>query len=122
ESLAQSVTRLHGINCRLRCHASSANWDERTAMHLYRIAQEAINNATRHGKANNIFLFLNAASRSIRLRVVDDGAGISESDSEGIGLDIMRYRARLIGGQLTIRRRDGRGTIVSCTARTNSQK
>ena len=103
ESLAQSVTRLHGINCRCRCHASSANWDEHMATHLYRIAQEAINNATRHGKARNIFLFLNAVGRSIRLHVVDDGTGISESGSEGMGLDIMRYRARLIGGQLTIR-------------------
>jgi signal transduction histidine kinase len=120
ESLTQSVTGLHGINCRFRCHASSAIWDEHTAMHLYRIAQEAINNATRHGKANNIFLFLNRAGQSIRLRVVDDGAGISDSDSEGIGLDIMRYRARLIGGELTIRQRNGRGTIISCTARTDS--
>ena len=91
-------------------------------MHLYRIAQEAINNATRHGKAGNIFLFLNAGGRSIKLRVVDDGAGISESDSAGMGLDIMRYRARLIGGQLTIKRRNGRGTILSCTAKTDSQE
>jgi signal transduction histidine kinase len=121
ESLAQSVTRLHGVNCRVRCHASSANWDEHTAMHLYRIAQEAINNATRHGKPRNIFLFLNAAGRSIRLRVVDDGAGISESNSDGMGLDIMRYRARLIGGQLTVKRRNSRGTILTCTARTDSQ-
>jgi signal transduction histidine kinase len=121
QSLAQSVTRLHGVNCRFRSRASSPNWDEHTAMHIYRIVQEAINNATRHGKARNIFFFLNAAGRSIKLRVVDDGAGISESGSEGIGLDIMRYRARLIGGQLTIRRRNGRGTIVSCTARTHSR-
>jgi len=120
ESLARSVTRSHGLNCRFRSNASSANWDEHTAMHLYRIAQEAINNATRHGKAGNIFLFLNAVDSSLRLRVVDDGAGISESDSDGMGLDIMRYRARLMGGQLTIRRRKGRGTIVSCTARTDS--
>jgi signal transduction histidine kinase len=90
-------------------------------MHLYRIAQEAINNATRHGKPTKIFLFLNAAGCSIKLRVVDDGAGISESQSEGMGLDIMRYRARLIGGQLTIKPRNGRGTIISCTARTDSQ-
>ena len=67
ESLTQSVTRLHGVNCRFRSHASSANWDEDTAMHLYRIAQEAINNATRHGKAGNIFLFLNAGGRSLQL-------------------------------------------------------
>lgn len=121
ESLARSVTRLHGVNCRFRSNVSSANCDEHTAMHLYRIAQEAINNATRHGKAGNIFLFLNGGDFSLRLRVVDDGAGISESDSEGMGLDIMRYRARLMSGQLTIRQRKGRGTIVSCTARTDSQ-
>ena len=122
ESLAQSVTRLHAVNCKFRSHANSATWDEHTAMHLYRIAQEAINNATRHGKAGNIFVFLNAAGGLIKLRVVDDGAGISESDSTGMGQDIMRYRARLIGGQLTIKRRKGRGTIISCTARTNSQE
>jgi len=120
ESLARSVTRSHGVNCRFRSNASSANWDEHTAMHLYRIAQEAINNATRHGKPGNIFLFLNTNGSSLRLRVVDDGGGIFESDSNGMGLDIMRYRARLIGGQLTIRQRKGRGTIVSCTARTDS--
>jgi len=54
--------------------------------------------------------------------VVDDGAGISDSGSDGMGLDIMRYRARLIGGELTIKRRNGRGTIVTCTARTGSQQ
>src|SRR5262249_54748421 len=121
ESLAQSVTRQHGVNCRFRSNASSTNWDENTAMHLYRIAQEAISNATRHGKAGNIFLCLKAGNCSLRLRVVDDGAGISKSGSDGMGLDIMRYRARLIGGKLTIRQRKGRGTIVSCTAKTDSQ-
>ena len=122
ESLAQSVSRLHGVNCRLRSHISSANWDEYTAMHLYRIAQEAINNATRHGKPRKIFLFLKSAGPSIKLDVVDDGAGICESQSEGMGVDIMHYRARLIGGQLTIKRRNGRGTIVTCTARPGSQQ
>jgi signal transduction histidine kinase len=121
ESLAQSVTRLHGVNCRLRSRINSANLDEYTATHLYRIAQEAINNATRHGKPRNIFLFLNTAGSSIKLRVVDDGGGISESQPEGMGLDIMRYRAQLIAGQLTIKRRNGRGTMISCTAKTDSQ-
>jgi len=122
ESLAQSVTRLHGVNCRFRSRASSANWDEHTAMHLYRIAQEAISNATRHGKATNIFLFLDATGHSIRLRIVDDGTGISQSDSEGMGLDIMGYRARLIAAQLTVKRRKSRGTMVSCVTRSNPPK
>jgi signal transduction histidine kinase len=121
ESLTQSVTRMHGLTCRFRFHGPSPNWDEHTAMHLYRIAQEAINNATRHGKARNILVFLDAADQSIRLRVLDDGVGISESYSEGTGLTIMRYRARSIGGELKIKPRNSAGTTVSCTARTDSQ-
>jgi len=102
-------------------HGGSPNWDEQAAIHLYRIAQEAINNATRHGKARNILVFLEAADHSISLRVLDDGVGVSESRSEGMGLRIMRYRAQSIGGEVTVERRNGPGTTVSCTVRTNSQ-
>src|SRR5215468_6898241 len=121
ESLAQSVARMHGLTCRFQFHGGSPNWDEQIAMHLYRIAQEAINNATRHGKARNILVFLDAIDHSISLRVSDDGVGISDSYLEGMGLTIMRYRARSIGGELTIERRNGTGTTVSCTARTSFQ-
>jgi signal transduction histidine kinase len=121
ESLAQSVGRLHGVTCSFQFHGGSPNWDEQTAIHLYRIAQEAINNATRHGRAQNILIFLEAADHSISLRVLDDGMGVPESCSEGVGLRIMRYRAQSIGGEVTIERRNGPGTTVSCTVRTNSQ-
>jgi signal transduction histidine kinase len=121
ESLAQSVGRLHGVTCSFQFHGGSPNWDDQAAMHLYRIAQEAINNATRHGKARNILVFLEAADHSISLRVLDDGVGVSESCSEGVGLRIMRYRAQCIGGEVTVERRNGPGTTVSCTVRTNSQ-
>ncbi len=118
ESLAQSVTRLHGINCKFSCDASSANCNEYTATHLYRVAQEAISNATRHGKAKNISLSLDAADHSLTLRVFDDGLGLSELNSEGMGLTIMQYRARLIGGQLTVEQ-SNRGTMLVCRARTD---
>jgi len=121
ESLAQSAGRMHGVTCSFQFHGGSPNWDEQTAIHLYRIAQEAINNATRHGKARNILVFLEAADHSISLRVLDDGVGVSESCSEGVGLRIMRYRAQSIGGEVTVERRNGPGTTVSCTVRTNSQ-
>ena len=121
ESLAQSVGRMHGVTCSFQFHGGSPIWDEQAAMHLYRIAQEAINNATRHGKARNILVFLEAADHSISLRVLDDGVGVSEPCSEGVGLKIMRYRARSIGGEVTIERRNGTGTTVSCTVRTKSQ-
>jgi signal transduction histidine kinase len=122
ESLAQSVTRLHGINCTFQSHVSSVHCDENTAVHFYRIAQEAINNATRHGKARNIIVSLQAEDHLMTLRVSDDGACISKSDSDGMGLAIMRYRARLIGCELRIDRRDSGGTTVSCTAITDSQE
>ena len=122
EWLAQSVTTLHGINCKFLSRSKSPDCDEFTAVHLYRIAQEAINNATRHGKAKNIVVSLDTQDHSIALRVLDDGTGISDSDSGGIGLDIMRYRARLIGGQLTVDRPNGCGTSVSCVATTNSRE
>ena len=91
-------------------------------MHLYRIAQEAINNATRHGKARNIAVSLDAAGHLMTLRVLDDGVGISESKSKGMGLTIMRYRARLNGGELRIEQPKAGGTLVSCTAKTNRQE
>jgi len=56
-----------------------------------------------------------------RLRVLGDGIGVSQSCSEGVGLRIMRYPARSIGGEVTVERRNGPGTTVSCTVRTNSQ-
>ena len=121
ESLVQSVHRMYGVTCSFQFHGDSQNWDEQAAIHLYRIAQEAINNATRHGRARNILVFLEAVDHSISLRVLDDGVGVSQSCSEGVGLRIMRYRARSIGGQVTIERRNGTGTTVSCTVRTNSQ-
>jgi len=121
ESLAQSVRRMYGVTCSFQFHGDSRNWDEQAAIHLYRIAQEAINNATRHGRARNILVFLEAVDHSLSLRVLDDGVGVSEALSEGVGLRIMRYRARSIGGDVTVERRNGPGTTVSCTVRTNSQ-
>jgi len=121
ESLAQSVRRMYGVTCSFQFHGDSRNWDQQAAIHLYRIAQEAINNATRHGRARNILVFLEAVDHSLSLRVLDDGVGVSEALSEGVGLRTMRYRARSIGGEVTIERRNGTGTTVSCTVRTNSQ-
>ena len=98
------------------------NCDEHTAMHLYRIAQEAINNATKHGKARNIAISLETVRDLMTLRIRDDGVGISEPASTGMGLAIMRYRARLNGGELSIEQPEGGGTLISCTAKQNPQQ
>jgi signal transduction histidine kinase len=115
ESLAQSVTRLHGITCDFYADDMGSNCDEHTAMHLYRIAQEAINNATKHGKAQRISISLRTEGNMVTLQIEDDGVGISGSKSDGMGLAIMRYRARLNGGELSIEQPAGGGTVISCT-------
>jgi signal transduction histidine kinase len=121
ESLAQSVSRLHGINCTFQSSGGEIDRDDAVATHLYRIAQEAINNATRHGKAKNIAVALVVAGDHVTLRVADDGAGIRQpvASNDGIGMGVMRYRARLSGGELAVESPEDGGTIVSCTARMN---
>ncbi|HEX4667260.1 MAG TPA: sensor histidine kinase [Chthoniobacterales bacterium] len=117
ESLAQSVSRLQGLSCKFRFQGRSADCDEPSAIHLYRIAQEAISNATRHGGASTIEISLEAGENLLTLRILDDGVGISQPGSNGMGLTIMRHRARSSGGELKIERAPGGGTLVSCTAR-----
>jgi signal transduction histidine kinase len=121
ESLAQSVSRLHRIDCTFRSGGCEIDRNDALATHLYRIAQEAINNATKHGKAQTIAVALEAIDDKVTLRVADDGAGISVSSlsNDGIGMAVMHYRARLSGGALTVESPSTGGTIVSCTALMN---
>jgi signal transduction histidine kinase len=88
------------------------------AKHFYRVAQEAINNATKHGKARNIIVSLSAADGLTTLSIRDDGVGFSPGETNGTstGLQIMQYRARLNGGDLKIERPKSGGTLISCTA------
>ena len=91
-------------------------------MHLYRIAQEAINNATKHGQARTIAVWLAARPGITTLQIADDGTGISrpEQNRRGMGLSIMNYRARVSGGELAIYEPDSGGTVVSCTVSTGN--
>lgn len=124
EGLASSVSRLQGVNCTFKSNAGSISYDETAAMHFYRIAQEAINNATRHGHARNITLSLRATQNVTTLQVADDGIGISKtvSGNGGMGLSIMKYRARLSGGELTVEDATGGGTVVCCTVTPENSK
>ena len=116
EELTASATRLLGIRCVYESAGTPLIRDNAVAMHLYRIAQEAINNATKHGKAANVRVSLIADGKATTLRIADDGAGISKTatPSDGMGLGLMLYRARLVGGELSIESPNTGGTIVSC--------
>ena len=76
------------------------------ATHLYRIAQEAITNAVRHGKARSINIRLDSTADEIILTIIDDGIGLPENarNGEGLGLRIMAYRASMIGATFNIER------------------
>ena len=90
--------------------------DPEQGMHLYRIAQEALKNAVKHSDAQKITVFLTNNENMLRLAVDDNGKGMgpSPTSTQGMGMQSMRYRARLLGGDLMINTIPGEGTIVSC--------
>jgi signal transduction histidine kinase len=116
QELAGTITTLFGIECRFECPQSILIQNNSAATHLYRIAQEAINNAIKHGKAARVVMALDRNGDSVRLRITDDGTGFPDKlkSKAGMGLQIMRYRAGMIGASLEIQRANGKGTAVVC--------
>ncbi len=115
--LAADTESVFHVNCAFECDPTVRVKDNTVATHLYRIAQEAIGNAIRHGKASTIAVKLGWAADALRLSITDDGVGIGNStaDPDGIGMQTMAYRARALGGILTPGPgRDGIGTAVVC--------
>jgi signal transduction histidine kinase len=118
EELANSTTRLTGVQCAFLCAEPVPIQEEIRAIHLFRVAQEAVSNATRHGRARNIIVALEAGDGEFALRISDDGRGFDANAAGGrggMGLNIMRYRARMIGGTLEIYPNAPVGTVVACT-------
>lgn len=117
QELAASTSRLLRMDCTFEFAGENRFTHPGKATHLYRIAQEAINNATKHGKARSVEVRLSANRSAMSLSVADDGIGFSttEKDRRGVGISIMRYRANVVGGELEIEDRPTRGTVVSCT-------
>jgi signal transduction histidine kinase len=86
------------------------------ALHLYRIAQEAVTNAAQHGAAGQVQIALRCDGERGLLRVEDNGQGFNPAmqQSKGLGLRIMHYRAQMMAGSLRIESSRSRGTTVSC--------
>jgi len=105
---AEILTARSGIAVSFEYHRGpdAADEDPNLAEHLYRIAQEAIGNAIRHGRSREIRVTLDEMGQQVRLRIDDDGEGFdlerAESGEGGIGLSTMRERAALIGGELRV--------------------
>lgn len=113
--LVDEICVQYGVDCRLDADGLDVT-DERLATSLYRIAREAVNNAILHAEAKTIAVRIDRREGGMVLEVTDDGRGFRERDVRpGLGLKIMRERASLVGGDLTIEERDGGGTRVRCT-------
>ncbi|MBV9761318.1 MAG: PAS domain S-box protein [Acidobacteriaceae bacterium] len=114
---ASEVEELFQVECRFDCEEPVRNLDETCATHLYHVAQEAVHNAIKHGKATRILIELSAGEDSGVLTVLDNGCGIPEAPRSrtGIGLRIMEYRAGMIGGRLRVERGKANGTLITCT-------
>lgn len=116
EQWAIEVGHLFKVSCHFRCDEPVLIHDDTTANHLYHIAQEAVHNAIKHGRARDITIGLSSLNGEGGLIVEDDGSGIGEQrrNQTGMGLHIMAYRARMIGGSLDVRRRARGGTAITC--------
>lgn len=116
--LAETVRTNFRTPCQCEVDASIAIQNNDIEAHLFRIAQEAVNNALRHGKPSEVKLSLQHVSQTeCELRIEDDGAGLKKTKSgqhNGIGVRVMDYRANLIGARLTIKTKPRRGVIVTC--------
>jgi PAS domain S-box-containing protein len=119
ERLALEIEDLYQVPCSFECDFPVLVRENDMATHLYRIAQEAVGNALRHAQPKHIVIRLSGGEES-SLCIEDDGVGIPEvwpnaTGAQGMGLHIMGYRAKMIGGTLDVRPGATRGTSVCCT-------
>ena len=103
--------------CKFLCDQPVSVADTTTATQLFRILQEAINNAAKHARAKTITIEVHNDDGHMVFRIRDDGVGISRNLEEtgGMGLRIMQYRAEVIGATLTVRPAAEGGTLVTCS-------
>ena len=121
--LAAQAQTLHGVQCRFEVKGTPPACDHLTSLHLYRITQEAIHNAVRHGQARHIRIVLFSRRHQHRLTIADDGGGFDAAarrQSPGAGLRLMGYRATLIGAVLSLDSRPGGGARVTCQFTTSA--
>jgi signal transduction histidine kinase len=116
EELAAATSELFKISCRFECDSPVLVADIATSGHLYRIAQEAVSNAVKHGRSRNVTIELQAADEGVCLAIRDDGIGLPDLRARptGMGLRIMAHRARMIGASFAAERGSLGGTAVTC--------
>ncbi len=115
-NLLDETREVYGIPCTLECPGPLTVRDPAAATDLYRITQEAIHNAVRHAEPRRLRIRLTPDDGSLALAIEDDGKGLPEpaEAGDGMGLRVMEYRCRRMGGRLQIEKRAGGGTRIAC--------
>jgi signal transduction histidine kinase len=116
--LAAHFSSQFKVVCRFSFEEPALIQDPAAATHIYRIVQEAVHNAIRHGRARNIRIHLAKAASLVSLTIRDDGAGLPDALAlgQGMGLRNMKYRASMLGGSFTLEPGTP-GAIVTCSFR-----
>lgn len=122
DGLSEMVRRMNHdrVQCEFVCVAPVEILDNTIANQLFRIAQEAVNNATKHAQARKVIVTLSQDKNGVLLQIEDNGQGFPKSKqaSLGLGLQIMRHRANVIGAALETKSLPGKGVKVTCTLPT----
>ena len=114
-TLAARTTATKKLHCRFESSGPVPSLDRGIAGHLYRIAQEAVNNALKHSGAKGVWIRLSTTPNAVVLEIEDDGRGLSGGKSHGMGLGVMRHRAKMIHAEFTLLSRKPRGVILTCS-------
>ena len=116
EKLADTTSRQTDMRVTFSQTGDTRPGEPADDLHLYRIAQEALSNAAKHSAARHVTLVLHYGENTLRLIVADDGQGLPSlpQDRRCMGLDSMRYRARALGGEITLDSVPHKGTMVTC--------
>ena len=117
ERLAIHTEQLYSISCCFKSNDAFTEISDETSYHLYRIAQEAITNSVKHSQATLIELSLNLSDQKVVLAIKDNGTGFTPfaKKHDGQGLQIMKYRASMLGGNISITSQQQKGTLLICS-------
>jgi signal transduction histidine kinase len=117
QEFAANITKMFKLTCVFECDSPPQVDDPEAATHLYRIAQEAVNNAIRHGKPRQIVISLANRRQHVELTVEDDGVGLPDDwqKRRGLGTRIMAHRAAMIEAVFSIEPNPTGGTFVKCS-------
>ncbi len=117
KGLASNVEKMFGLPCTLVIKDELPPLPANTTMQFYKIAQEAISNAVKHGKATKVWITAASVGDKLVLTVKNDGLPFSlpEGKKNRMGLRIMRYRANTVGATFDIKPNQKNGTVCTCT-------